>query len=480
MTCIICKKGGHLAKDCWYRENKGSSQSFGNNQTKNFTSGSNKIFNKKHYENSQKVKTYNAKRIYMERNQTNQNRITGDGVHESVTLNAETTPKAVNKIALSDTHTASSISTRNKTEKVDTNKTVLVDFGIGPIKCIIDSGAEISVVKPDMLPVDGDQSESANTSVKLLGAFGGATHAKMCNVKSKLVKVDGLESKCAPIFLTCAVTPDLNGNTALITPSDYENLLENNSVFVPDVKLLHNTPLLCNNDVKDTDLSMLLETKLVSINDSNSVNAGESLNLSDLFNIDLTNESLATFKDAQLSDKTLSSCWDNVKVEGSKFEKSKENELLYRNTVIAGTKVLQLVVPQCKRDIIIKAAHDSQWAMHFGADKTLKRIEAYFFWPKMKNDIVTYTKGCSSCQKRARVTKLDRVPIKPVPHSVVAFEQVNIDLIGPIEPSSSRGHKYILCLIDNCTRWAEASPLKGLTAKETCDALLTMFTRIGI
>ncbi|GFT80185.1 CCHC-type domain-containing protein [Trichonephila clavipes] len=42
---------------------------------------------------------------------------------------------------------------------------------------------------------------------------------------------------------------------------------------------------------------------------------------------------------------------------------------------------------------------------------------------------------------------------------------VNMDLIGPIDPPSSKGHKYILCLVDQHTRWGEAVPLTSLSAK---------------
>ena len=81
---------------------------------------------------------------------------------------------------------------------------------------------------------------------------------------------------------------------------------------------------------------------------------------------------------------------------------------------------------------------------------------------------------------KARLTKLDRVPIKAVPHSLVNFEQCNIDLIGPIDPKSARNHSYIVSLIDNCSRWVEMVPLKTLKAQELCDALLSIFVRVGI
>ncbi|GFY15973.1 retrovirus-related Pol polyprotein from transposon opus [Trichonephila clavipes] len=40
-----------------------------------------------------------------------------------------------------------------------------------------------------------------------------------------------------------------------------------------------------------------------------------------------------------------------------------------------------------------------------------------------------------------------------------------MDLIGPIDPPSSKGRKYILCLVDQHTRWGEAVPLTSLSAK---------------
>ncbi|XP_055924551.1 uncharacterized protein K02A2.6-like [Argiope bruennichi] len=57
---------------------------------------------------------------------------------------------------------------------------------------------------------------------------------------------------------------------------------------------------------------------------------------------------------------------------------------------------------------------------------------------------------------------------------------MNVDLIGPIDPPSAKGHKYILCLVDQHTGWGEAIPLTSLNAKATCEALLSIFSRTGI
>ncbi|GFY49957.1 retrovirus-related Pol polyprotein from transposon 412 [Trichonephila inaurata madagascariensis] len=45
------------------------------------------------------------------------------------------------------------------------------------------------------------------------------------------------------------------------------------------------------------------------------------------------------------------------------------------------------------------------------------------------------------------------------------FEVWSVNCIGPLEPSSRRGHKYIICEVDICTRWAEAVPVRNIKEK---------------
>jgi hypothetical protein len=118
--------------------------------------------------------------------------------------------------------------------------------------------------------------------------------------------------------------------------------------------------------------------------------------------------------------------------------------------------------------------------MHFGSNKTAQRIAAHFFWPRATKDVEAYVRTCPECQLRARKTKLDRVPIKAVERPLHPFEICQIDLIGPLIPKSSGGHSYVLTFICTSTKYPYAEPLKGLTAKETCEALLRIFCHTGI
>ncbi|GFT69755.1 retrovirus-related Pol polyprotein from transposon 412 [Trichonephila clavipes] len=115
-----------------------------------------------------------------------------------------------------------------------------------------------------------------------------------------------------------------------------------------------------------------------------------------------------------------------------------------------------------------------------GPKQTLELIKYSFFWEGPRADVKKFCESCKECQLTRSVRIKDRSPITPVARPELPFQVVNMDLIGPIDPPSSKGHKYILCLVDQHTRWGEAVPLTSLSAKVTCEALLSIFSITGI
>ncbi|KNZ49530.1 hypothetical protein VP01_495g5 [Puccinia sorghi] len=65
--------------------------------------------------------------------------------------------------------------------------------------------------------------------------------------------------------------------------------------------------------------------------------------------------------------------------------------------------------------------------------------------------------NCESCA----VAKVTRASFNSVHASAKQpFEEIHLDLIGPIWPSSREGHRYILTVVDSCTRFCAAIPIK--------------------
>ena len=60
------------------------------------------------------------------------------------------------------------------------------------------------------------------------------------------------------------------------------------------------------------------------------------------------------------------------------------------------------------------------------------------------------------------------------------FHKVAIDLIGPLVPVTDRKHRWVLTLVDCATRYPEAVALTSTTTEEIADALIGIFSRVGV
>ena len=61
-----------------------------------------------------------------------------------------------------------------------------------------------------------------------------------------------------------------------------------------------------------------------------------------------------------------------------------------------------------------------------------------------------------------------------------SIQEVAVDTVGPIAPPSEAGHRYILTLVDYPTRYPEAVTLKKITTEAVAEALLDIYSRVGI
>lgn len=143
-----------------------------------------------------------------------------------------------------------------------------------------------------------------------------------------------------------------------------------------------------------------------------------------------------------------------------------------------GGAVEQLVVPQSLRDKVLTLGHAIPWAGHLGKIKTLERIANKFYWPGLYTEVQKFCASCPVCQLASN-KKTRQYPLQPMPIIDVPFSRIAMDILGPLERSHS-GFKYILVVCDYATRYPEAFPLRRITAQAVSQALLQLFSRMGI
>ena len=140
----------------------------------------------------------------------------------------------------------------------------------------------------------------------------------------------------------------------------------------------------------------------------------------------------------------------------------------------------QIMVPKSLRVRVMEVAHDSIFGGQLGVKKTKDRIQTYLYWPRMHNDISGFCRSSNVCQKTVDKGTAARAPLSEMPLIDTPFKRVAMALVGPITPPSERGHRYILTLVDYATRYPEAVPLNNIDTEAVTEALLDMYSRLGI
>ncbi|KAM7284397.1 uncharacterized protein ISCGN_001491 [Ixodes scapularis] len=193
------------------------------------------------------------------------------------------------------------------------------------------------------------------------------------------------------------------------------------------------------------------------------------------------------YADEQEADESLRPCFSQIgqiltcrDSEGN-IEFHREGRLLYRSyTEKTGHVVRQLVVPRCHREAVLKTAHDGIMAGHLGVQKTKDRILEEFFWPGITADVKRFVASCDICQRTIPKGRVTRVPLGKAPLIETPFKRVAIDIVGPIQPPSKHGNRYILTLMDYATRYPEAVALPSIETERVAEALVEMFSRFGV
>ena len=110
----------------------------------------------------------------------------------------------------------------------------------------------------------------------------------------------------------------------------------------------------------------------------------------------------------------------------------------------------------------------------------MDRVLTEFFWPGVCGDVSGFCKSCDICQRTVQKGRVTKVPLGKLSLIDTPFKRDAVDMVGPIEPRSERKSRYILTMIDYATRYPEAVALPGIETERVAEALVEMFSRVGI
>jgi len=349
-------------------------------------------------------------------------------------------------------------------------KSIKVVINGKPMDAMIDSGAQVVLLNKAVLPDDvnivGD--------IKVQSVFGDTTTASIAPVDVYRCNEDtddrGVCMLSESMQIFCGLVDNMAPGYDMILPTEIADELS----CLPLFDKLSITS--CVDETVDVELSdereCTSEECVIDIDQMNNLSVNTVTSDSDITNVD--RDSLV---DEQRDDADLTSC--HALAAAGKGNFVYRNGVLYRGDRVFGQRIWQLVVPQSRREHVLKLAHET--GAHLGIRKTSERIRLSFWWKSLKQDVQNFVNSCHSCQLRRRITATDRVPITPIPRATRPFEMIVIDVIGPIDPPAGpQKFKYVLCIVDSFSRFASAYLLRDLTAKSTCQALLEFFAWAGV
>ena len=144
------------------------------------------------------------------------------------------------------------------------------------------------------------------------------------------------------------------------------------------------------------------------------------------------------------------------------------DSLLFRISSEKETTVL--AIPETCTDKIITLYHTSLFAGHQEVIKTYLTISDKFFVPNLIHYLRSYLKGCHLCQLPHNEKPPPRHLQTRINQNYVPMSRLSMDLM--VMPRLHKGHRYILCIIDEVMNYLVTVPIFQVRSQEIGEALI--------
>ena len=128
------------------------------------------------------------------------------------------------------------------------------------------------------------------------------------------------------------------------------------------------------------------------------------------------------------------------------------------------------MIPETCADKKINLYHKSIFAGHQGVIKTYLTISDKFFISNLIHYLRSYIKGCHICQLSRNEKPPTRHLQARINPNYVPMPRLSMD--QKVMPRLHKGHRYILCIIDEVTNFLVTVPIFQAKSEEVEEALL--------
>lgn len=140
-------------------------------------------------------------------------------------------------------------------------------------------------------------------------------------------------------------------------------------------------------------------------------------------------------------------------------------------------KGLRWVVPRGVRWQVLRMNHDD--VGHFGFDKTLNRLQASYWFPKMRRFTKKYVAACLECAHHKAPGGAKEGMLHPIPKIEIPFHTIHADHLG-LYVRSKKGNTYILVIIDAFTKYINIRAVRDTKTTTAIKAFKEHFSYFGV
>ena len=148
--------------------------------------------------------------------------------------------------------------------------------------------------------------------------------------------------------------------------------------------------------------------------------------------------------------------------------------LLFKPATILKKETVILAIPKTCADKIITLYHSSLFAEHQGVIKIFT-IGDKSFIPGLIHYLRSHIKGCHICQ----LSRNGKPPVRQLQTRINLnyrpLSRLSMDL--KVMPRSYNGHKFILCIIDEVTKYLITVPIHQSRSEELGNALIKILSQ---
>ena len=133
------------------------------------------------------------------------------------------------------------------------------------------------------------------------------------------------------------------------------------------------------------------------------------------------------------------------------------DSLIFKLVTTTAKEAAVLAIPETCIDKVIALYHTSLFAGHQGVVKTYLTMKDKFLIPNLMHYLRSFIKGCHICQ----LSRSDKAPTRQLQSQIYLnyrpMSKLSMDL--KVMPRSQKGHKFILCIIDEMKNYLITLPI---------------------